>query len=281
MTGTVRIEHLLGREHQEIGVIEARTDGAVAVAISIGGAKKAYAHTDPNEDCALFAAGEGGVCVAVADGHGGVEAAEIVTTQLRETWAPRWTAAHPPLRGAWQEVALGALTQANAAILSQGARGGRRLSRTTLAFAVVRPAEGFVYYASIGDSHVYQVTGGAAYDLACELSSTGDPFFLGAGEETPESLRAKCVIGAERLQAAQAVLVVTDGLSERLVGVDDPDVTVAEVVARAADAPPAERALGTAYGLLEAALAAHTRNPSGDNVAAAVAWLEHPGATSS
>jgi len=278
MSAPVRSAHLRGREHHEIGAIEARCDGALAVALSIGGAKKAYAHTDPNEDCAFYAAGEGGLCVAVADGHGGVEAAEIATAHLLEHWVPAWTAAAPPLRGAWQEAALGALARANVAILEAGGGSGRKQSRTTLAFAVVRPAEGFVYYASIGDSHVYQVMDGAAYDLACELSATGDPCFLGHGPETAETLREKCVIGAERLQSAQAVLVVTDGLSERLVGVDDPDVTVAEVAAQAAEAPPGERALALAYRLLEAALAAHVRKPSGDNVAAAVAWLGAPSA---
>lgn len=272
----MRSTFLRGREHLEIGALELQGDADAAAAISIGGAKKAYAHTDPNEDCALTAVGDGGVLVAVADGHRGIDAAEIACRLLLERFAPDWTSAAPPLRGRWQEAAYGALAELNAAILAHAAGEGRRLARTTLAFAVARPAENYLYYASIGDSHVYQVTGGAAYDLACELSATGEPYFLGIGRETIDSLREKCVVGAEQIGATEAILTVTDGLSERLIGVDDPDVAVAEASARAAEAAPPDRARTLARSLVEAALAAHTRNPSGDNVAAAVAWLAAP-----
>jgi hypothetical protein len=99
-------------------------------------------------------------------------------------------------------------------------------------------------------------------------------FFLGWGEETETSLRDKCVIGVEPLAGCHAVLLATDGLSERHVGVADAAGTVAACVASAARADPALRALEAARGLVEAALAAHVRRGSGDNVASAVAWLE-------
>jgi hypothetical protein len=279
----VRSALLRGREHLELGQVIVQAEADAAVAISIGGAKKAYAHTDPNEDCAWYAVGDAGVMVGVADGHGGSEAAELAATRILESYAPAWTSAATTLRGRWQELALGAFAALNAAILAHGASGGRKLSRTTLAFAVARPGDRFLYYASMGDSHVYQVTGGAAYDLACELSRTGDPYFLGSGPETLEALREKTVIGAESIGATRAVIAVTDGLSERTVGVDDPDEAVADAAAAAVDAAETERPGALARGLLETALAAHVRNPSGDNIATAVAWLDAfvPGAPAS
>jgi serine/threonine protein phosphatase PrpC len=270
----VRSAWLKGCDHLELGAIETRAEAAAAVALSIGGAKKAYSHTDPNEDGALFALGDGGALLAVVDGHGGTDAADTVLGHLLDHWAPRWIAADSRLSGAWQSEALAALVAANEAITKQAADGGRRHSRTTLALAVVRPAEGFLFFLSIGDSHVYQVRRDAAHDLACELSPTGEGFFLGVERETEDSLREKCVIGAETLVGVRAVVLASDGLSERQIGVDDPDVTVAEVVQQACGAPLALRALETARGVVQAALEAHRRQPSGDNVATAVLWLE-------
>ncbi len=73
--------------------------------------------------------------------------------------------------------------------------------------------------------------------------------------------------------AARALALATDGLSELEVGVEDPEAAVAAAVGRAAGAPPELRALEAARGIVESALEAHRRNPSGDNVAAAVLWL--------
>jgi hypothetical protein len=58
------------------------------------------------------------------------------------------------------------------------------------------------------------------------------------------------------------------------VGVADAAETVAACVGSAARADPELRALEAARGVVEAALAAHVRRGSGDNVASAVAWLE-------
>lgn len=270
----MRAAWLRGRDHSELGAIETCAEGVAALALSIGGAKKVYAHTDPNEDGALFALDSGGTLLAVADGHGGVDASEAALSCVLETLAPRWTSSQVRLRGGWEEQALSGLASCEAAILKRAASGGRRLARTTLAIAIVRPAEGFLFFVSMGDSHLYQVRDETALDLAGERSVSGKLFFLGAGHETPASLRERCVLGAEALRGIRAVVLATDGLSERGVGVDDPAVTVARVCARAARAPAMLRALETSRGLVQAALDAHRRNTSGDNVAAAVAWLE-------
>jgi hypothetical protein len=270
----VRAAWLRGRDHGELGAIETCAEGVAALALSMGGAKKVYAHTDPNEDGALFALGSGGALLAVADGHGGVDASEAALACVLETLAPRWTSRELPLRGGWEEQALSGLAACEAAILKRAAASGCRLSRTTLAIAIVRPAEGFLFFVSIGDSHLYQVCGETALDLAGERSVSGRLFFLGVGQDPTASLRERCVLGAETLGGVRAIVLATDGLSERGVGVDDPALTVAQVCARAARAPEMLRALETSRGLVQAALDAQRRNTSGDNVAAAVAWLE-------
>ena len=86
---------LRGRDHLELGAIGVVSEGAVAIAISKGGALKNYQHTDPNEDAAAFAVGAGGILVAVADGHNGSEGAEIALEHLLGDCASAWTAARP------------------------------------------------------------------------------------------------------------------------------------------------------------------------------------------
>jgi serine/threonine protein phosphatase PrpC len=270
----VRAAWLRGRDHSELGAIETRAEGIAALALSIGGAKKVYAHTDPNEDGALFALGREGALLAVADGHGGADASEAALGCVLQTLAPPWTSSPRPLRGAWEEEALSGLAACEAAIVKGAASGGRRLSRTTLAIGLVRPAEGLLFFASIGDSHLYEVRRDSARDLAGERSRSGRLFFLGGGHDSRAALRERCVLGAEALAGLRAVVLATDGLSERGVGVDDPALTVARVSARAARAPETQRALETSRSLVNAALEAHRHNTSGDNVAAAVAWLE-------
>ncbi|MDX1648907.1 MAG: hypothetical protein R3263_03550, partial [Myxococcota bacterium] len=64
---------LRGRDHHHLGAVDVVSEGPAAAAISMGGAPKSYAHTDPNEDAAAFALGASGRLVAVADGHRGFE----------------------------------------------------------------------------------------------------------------------------------------------------------------------------------------------------------------
>ena len=265
---------LRGREHLELAAIELRAEAEAAIALSIGGAPKRYAHTDPNEDVALLVVREDGLLLAVADGHGGYEAAELALDAIR-IWDSEL-----PARGEgsadWSRLALGAFALANQRILANAVRGGRRRSRTTLAFARVEPEAGAIRWASIGDSHVFHAANGVL-DLARARShdpaSRGGTFFLGVGEETEASLEEKCRIGEEHLADTQALVLATDGLSERGIGVDEPADTVAAAVRSAADLPPPERAVALARVVVEASLAAHRKRRSGDNVAVAAAWL--------
>lgn len=261
---------LRGREHHHLGAVDLVAEGAAAVALSIGGAPKAYAHVDPNEDAAAFALGPAGRLVAVADGHRGFEASEVLLEHLLEHPAPHWTGPGGLEPSTWSRHALAALADANAAIRGESADEGR--PRTTLALAVVRPDHDALYYACIGDSLLFRADGSGVGELAAP--GEADAFFLGHGPESAESLEKKCRVGAVALAGTRALVAVTDGLSERKVGVEDPRAAVAEALEAAAVVRPPLRPSHLAREICERANAAHRRNPSGDNVAAAVLWLE-------
>lgn len=259
---------LRGREHHKLGAIGTAGDGRAAAALSLGGARKTYGHTDPNEDAAGVARGEHGVLLVVADGHHGHRAAELAVETLLERFAAPWIDDDTPLQPVWETCACEALRAVSETILAE--TGGARASRTTLVFAAVRPGEGRVMVASLGDSLAFLATPERSIEL------TGDPDapgFLGYEHETTETLRRKAELCVQPLTNVRAVVLATDGLSEYAVGVDDAEAAVTDAVARGATADPDERALLAAQELAAIACEAHRRNPSGDNVATAVAWL--------
>lgn len=261
---------LYGRDHLGIGRIGAVAQGPAAIAISRGGAPKTYHYKDPNEDAAAFALGPGGLLLAVADAHGGCGAAEVAVEHLVRVCAPVWTRTVAP-GGDWTECVHRAIGDSHMAILQSVARGGVATSRTTLAFALIRPGEDRIAVGAIGDSHVFRVAADAVSDLARPAEVA--PAFLGGPADTLESLAPYCVSAIGPASGARAVMVLSDGLSERGIGVADPDDSVAEAVATAAREKPALRPIAAARGAIERALAAHVANRAGDNVACASAWL--------
>jgi hypothetical protein len=261
---------LRGREHLTLAAIATVAEGPAAIALSIGGAHKVYAHTDPNEDGALFAIGEAGTLLAVADGHGGADASEIALRQLAARHAPALTAAGPEMAPRWPELAREILLDINDAILRCADRRTSGTARTTLALALARPAEGLLAYAAMGDSLIFRIEDEGALELAPPPGRTA---FLGFDDETAASLAEKSVVGTTPLAGARAVALVTDGLSERGIGVDDPAGAVAAAVGEALRLVPELRARGAARGIAERALAAHARHRSGDNVGCAVLVL--------
>lgn len=267
----MRSAMLRGREHLELGALDLIAEGSAAIAISQGGNLKRYAHTDPNEDCAAFALGSSGLLLAVADGHSGFEAAELLLDHLLQHPAPQWTGPFDvPGPEQWRRHALAALCDANAEILREQRDLTARTSRTTLCLAVALPGRGVLLHASVGDSHLFQVDASGVVDL----SHRGGPAtFLGQKEETPETLASHCRMGMEPLAGIRALVLASDGLSEKGIGVEDPALAVAEAVREAAGAPPALRPSALARGIGERALDAQRRQRAGDNVAVAVAWL--------
>ena len=258
---------LRGRDHVTLGAVDAVAEGAAAVALCRGGAEKTYPHTDPNEDAGLFVLGEAGVLLAVADGHRGSEAAEVALEHLAAHPGPQWTAPGGVTPETWRRQALAVLWDAQQQILLERGEGG---ARTTLALALLLPATDRVLYAAVGDSHVFRVRGDQVVDLA---RSGGQGLFLGDARLDEAALADRATIGVEPLGGARAIVVATDGVSEADVGLAHPAAAVLAAIEEAASLDADLRALHVARTLVERANEAHRRNPSGDNVAVAVATL--------
>jgi len=257
---------LRGREHVALGAVGEAGDEAVAAAITRGGAPKPYGHTDPNEDAALAMRGARGALVAVADGHWGHRGAECALEALQAT-AREWL--EGPIRGsdAWYQLALAALVEANDAVLA-GQEGEAR-ARTTLSFALARPAEDLLVFAALGDSHLFVVDA----IVAVEIPRPRRSLFLGAGALRASVAEKHAQVGVQALDRPLAIVAATDGLSERAIGVADPAGAVHAAVAAAQGDRPGQRAAAAARGIVEAALGAHREQDAGDNVAVAIAWL--------
>lgn len=264
---------LRGREHLAQGAVAAIAEGPAAIALSIGGHAKTYRHTDPNEDAALFALGEAGTLVAVADGHHGFEAAEIALDHLTSNAALQWTEPGGIEATTWERHALAALCDINAQILREVLNTEKQGSRTTLALALLLPEQDALLYASVGDSHIFQVRTDGVEDVAVHAPEGDKRCFLGFGPETPDSLVARCAIGVHSLNTTCAMVLATDGLSEPNIGVPDPEAAVAEVVTRVNDSTPELRPMALARSVVEVALDSHRKQSSGDNASAAVVWV--------
>jgi serine/threonine protein phosphatase PrpC len=260
---------LRGSEHTKLGAIAALAEGRCAIALSRGGFAKGYRHRDPNEDAAAFALGPEGVLLAVADGHGGCEAAELAVARLLETFGDAVTGADP-LAPRWREAAGLAIARIHAEIVERGARGGNPEARTTLVLAVARPGEDLLAVASIGDSHAFVAGPARAEDLAAR---DDPPAYLGSPSLDPAEILARAATSTVPLAGARAVALATDGLTEQGNGVAAPALAVIEALDRAGSARPELRPLEAARSLVESALASHRRQRSGDNVAAAVMIL--------
>lgn len=267
----MRVALLRGREHPELGAVQAVAEDGVAIALSRGGAAKRYPHSDPNEDAAGFARGREGVCLAVADGHGGAEGAEIALLHMLGEPAEQWTEEPGPLdETSWRRQVLAALSDANRDVRRERGRRPGRGARTTLGFAVVLPKSGLLLSAAVGDSHLFVADGVGVREPAPAGPKVG---FLGDAYESPADLAGITRLGVEPLAGLRAVVLVTDGLSERGIGVVSPAAAVAEAVRLAEKTHSAAPGLVAARALAETALEAHRRNRSGDNVAVAVLWL--------
>jgi serine/threonine protein phosphatase PrpC len=267
----MREARLLGRDHPRVGPIAALAEGPLAIALSAGGAPKTYDHSDANEDAVGFAGNANGALLVVADAHAGCIASETAVACLLEFGAPAWLEGAPPAR--WPEQALKALWETHMAVRRAAQRPERQGSRTTLALALLRSDSGRLYVASVGDSHIFRVSDAAGEDLAEPGRPCLPRFFLGSESLNEDSLGEAAVADETTASGVTAVVLATDGLSEKGVGLADPAAAVAQAVAAGAAATPELRALETARGVAERSNAAHRDNPSGDNVGVAVVWL--------
>jgi serine/threonine protein phosphatase PrpC len=266
---------LRGRDHHDLGAIAAIGEGRVAIALSLGGAPKRYRHTEPNEDATIFAVGDGGMLVAVADGHHGCRAAELALEWILRDRAPAWTASDPALSSpeAWEGAAFEAMLEVNRAILAAAGDPGPGPGSTTLSLALVRPGDDLALCLAIGDSHVFRVDSEGAREIGWNSLGRARCYFLGDRAETPETLRDESIVLRERLGGTRALVLATDGLSEHGIGVANPALAVESCMAAASEAPPDRRSYDISKRVLATALDAQRRNRSGDNAAAAVVWL--------
>lgn len=266
------IATLRGADHDQIGEIASIAEGSAAIAISRGGAQKTYPHLDPNEDVSGFALSEWGAVVVVADGHAGCDAAGVAVDQVLEAHAARWLEPAPiALDARFASEAADVAEDVNMAILKAVSGGGAHGSRTTLAVALLRPREGWLAALSVGDSHAFLAGPGSVRELAAQDAAPS--LYLGDPGLGREQLQAGVRVERCDRAGAHALVLATDGLSERGIGVSDPAAAVLDAVRDARRGPAELRALETARSLLRRALDAHRRNRSGDNAAAAVLWL--------
>lgn len=267
---------LRGREHQRIGDLALEGLGPAAVALSRGGARKTYDHTDPNEDCAALALGEGGGLVIAADGHHGESGSEAAVAALLEDLAPRLVAAAAPTtnRDAWLELAYDALLRANRAVLEVAGRGNLRPAPTTLVLALARPAENLLLHASLGDSHLFAIDASGAVELGGRDPAWKFTPFLGYEQASRELIERYARVGLRSLAGLRAVALATDGLSEPGIGVEDPARVVHESIARVETGTAADlSAVRACRSIVEIAMGAHRRQQAGDNLACSVVWL--------
>jgi serine/threonine protein phosphatase PrpC len=256
---------LRGREHTGIGQIACVAEGDLAAAISRGGAPKRYAYSDPNEDAVGFGQGPGGRVLVVAAGHGGHQASEQAVNEVLAL-AADWTRERLPAEP-WEHAASRIVAHIHDAIRTSGVSDGYLDSRTTLAFAVVRPAEGLWCWASVGDSHIFRSLSGETSEFG---PNQGKLLFLGAPMRESDELGLR--FGHEPLAGVRSLTLASDGISERGIGVDDPAGAVADALASRCENAAHLRPLETARALTEIALASHRSHDAGDNIACAV-WL--------
>jgi serine/threonine protein phosphatase PrpC len=266
----VRVALLRGREHPALGAVEAIAETGVALALSRGGAAKRYPHVDPNEDACGYGVGREGVCIAVADGHGGAEAAEIVLLHLLGETAEQWLEQPGSLdERSWRRYALAALADANREVRRDRAHRPASEARTTLGLAVALPGPGLLLSVAVGDSHLFVAGEGGVREVAPAGPAVG---FLGEAHDSPDELAAIARFDVQPLSGVRAVVLATDGLSERGIGVVSPLAAVIEAVRLAEGERTKARGLVVARSLAETALEAHRRNRAGDNVAVATLW---------
>ena len=262
----MRFGLLRGWDHNQLGSISTLAEGRAAVALSRGGAPKNYPYTDPNEDACAFAFAGESALVAVADGHWGAGGSSTALERILEHHAPRWLA-HPDPTERWCDEGPEVLADLSRALLAEA--GESLIGRTTLSLCF-RPAPNTLLVLAAGDSHVFACSGGGVRELCpqpagARIRFVGDPDF--EPERWQQAARTDVVTGP-----SDAVLLATDGLSERGIGVENPAAAAAQAASAAHASDPELRPLEAARALASEALQAQRRNRAGDNVATACLW---------
>jgi serine/threonine protein phosphatase PrpC len=141
-----------------------------------------------------------------------------------------------------------------------------------LAIALARPREDRLSVAAVGDSHIFRIDAEGATELGWQTLGRENPHYLGPEEETWH--RPNAALSETPLSGTRCLVLVTDGLSEPGIGVDDPAAVLSAASSEARSVELARRPQWLARRIVELAQESHRRHRSGDNVAAAVLWSE-------
>lgn len=258
---------LFGRSQLELGAVGEQGADGIAAVLSRGGTTKPYSHTDPNEDAVLAARGARGQLVAISDGHWGVRAAEIAIEVVRDAHLEDFVEGPERSADRWYQCVLHLLVTANDRILKAQSEDQR--ARTTFALALARPAEKLLVATSVGDSHLFVGAPGGVREI---LQKPRKMTVLGHETWSASQTERMARFDVRSLDDVDALVAVTDGLSEKGIGVEDPLAVVTQALADARERP--QRAAHAARAIVAAAMAAHVANDAGDNISAGVVWAE-------
>ena len=274
----MRQARLLGCDHHEVGSLASLAEAEAAITLSRGGALKTYSHTEPNEDAALFALGDGGSLIAVADGHSGASGSEAIAAYLLEACAADWTRAGKLdfQEAGWEEVSLETVYACGRAVLSRAAQMGVPPAPSTLSVALARPDQDVLFWLSAGDSHVFLTDETHTRDVGWSSLGHKRAYFVGYEAATREGIQGTFACGSQRLSTLSAVTLATDGLSEPGIGFPDPEARVHESATETASLQADLRPLELAKNLSFATLEIQRAQRAGDNLACALLDLRRP-----
>lgn len=274
----MRTATLFGRHHHTLGTLASVAESEAAIALTRGGAQKTYSHTELNEDAAVFALGEGGALIAVADGHHGASGSEAIVDWLLSSYAEEWTgpAALAHDAGSWRNTGLDLLYECGQAVLSRAGELGVPPAPSTLSVALARPAEDKLAWISAGDSHIFLVTETSTEDVGWASLGRDRTYYLGFEAATREGMQDKFSSGLIPLAEVKAAILATDGISEPGIGLANPGQSVAEATASSAGDDPELRPLNLVKRIAYETMEAQRNQRAGDNLACAVLDLHPP-----
>ncbi|CAN5586248.1 MAG: protein phosphatase 2C domain-containing protein [Actinomycetota bacterium] len=196
---------LWGRDHTELGITAVeKVDGGVALALSRGRHRKAYAYTDPNEDAVATVVGPRATVLVLADGHNGWPATEAAVQAVLDELGD-----DPPPADLTDDEMAALFWRAQQAVVACTQRRGSDApeSRTTLVVALLAGRR--LQWGSFGDSAVYVAGPAAATRLPAPRHR-----FIGYRDMPRWALPDLLERGRTDLHDNQWLIVASDGFSD-------------------------------------------------------------------
>jgi serine/threonine protein phosphatase PrpC len=221
--------------------------------MSAGALPKSPPALDPNEDVGAVVHGARGLMLVVADGHYGREASEVVVGHVLHSLGD-----DPPAADLSDDELVRLFFDAGVAVQRETTRPDARHPYSCTTLALVLVADGFVEWASFGDSCVLMATSGSGARL-----DTPRNVYLGQ-RFTIADISGALGRGRHPVVGDSCVVLATDGLTDSLArAATDP------IAALSQEVRTARAARDIAEGLLDQALRLGAR----DAVSVAVARL--------